>query len=199
MSGARPSSISIYTVAYDAPHRNHPARSWIDEGLRALAARRPRRGPRRGARPRLGVTKGGFYWHFDDRRELLDAILDRWEETSVSEVIERVEARGGDERERLRRLFAIASTSRAFLRADLAVRDWSRREPRVAQRLRRVDNRRMDYMRSLFAGFCADADEVEARCLMTMSLFVGSHFIAGDHGTRSRGEVLELALAWLAA
>ena len=87
---------------------------------------------------RLGVTKGGFYWHFDDRRELLDAILDRWEETSVSEVIERVEAGGGDARERLRRLFAIAASSRAFLRADLAVRDWSRREPRVAERLRRV-------------------------------------------------------------
>ena len=79
------------------------------------------------------------------------------------------------------------------------MRDWARREPRVAQRLRRVDNRRMDYMRSLFAGFCADADEVEVRCLLTMSLFVGSHFIAGDHGDRSRGEVLELALARLAA
>ena len=176
-----------------------PRSSWIDEGLRALARGGPEAVRVEVLARRLGVTKGGFYWHFDDRRELLDAILDRWEETSVSEVIERVEAGGGDARERLRRLFAIAASSRAFLRADLAVRDWSRREPRVAERLRRVDNRRMDYMRSLFAGFCADEDEVEARCLLTMSLFVGSHFIAGDHGNRSRAEVLELALARLAA
>ena len=56
------------------------------------------------------------------------------------------------------------------------MRDWARREPRVAERLRRVDNRRMDYMRSLFGGFCADEDEVEARCLLAFSLFVGSHF-----------------------
>ncbi|MEC7490636.1 MAG: TetR/AcrR family transcriptional regulator [Pseudomonadota bacterium] len=27
---------------------------------------------------RLGVTKGSFYWHFKDRQELLDALLDLW-------------------------------------------------------------------------------------------------------------------------
>jgi AcrR family transcriptional regulator len=176
-----------------------PRSSWIDEGLRALARGGPEAVRVEALARRLGVTKGGFYWHFEGRRELLDAILDRWEETSVSEVIERVESGGGDERARLQRLFAIASASRAFLRADLAVRDWARREPRVAQRLRRVDNRRMDYMRSLFAGFCADADEVEARCLLTMSLFVGSHFIAADHVRRSRADVLELVLERLLA
>ena len=27
---------------------------------------------------RLGVTKGSFYWHFRDRQELLDVLLDLW-------------------------------------------------------------------------------------------------------------------------
>ena len=176
-----------------------PRASWVDEGLRALASGGPDAVRVEALARQLGVTKGGFYWHFDGRRELLDAILDRWEQASIDEVIERIEAGGGDPRARLRRLFAIASSSRGFPRADLAVRDWARREPRVARRLRRVDNRRLDYMRSLFAGFCADADEVEARCLITMSLFVGSHFIAGDHGALSRREVMELVLERLAA
>ena len=57
----------------------------------------------------------------------------------------------------------------------------------------------MDYMRSLFGAFCADEDEVEARCLLAFSLLIGSHFIAADHGGRSRADVLELALARLAA
>jgi hypothetical protein len=30
-----------------------------------------------------------------------------------------------------------------------------------------------------------------------LSLFIGSHFVAADHGSRTRGEVLELALARL--
>jgi hypothetical protein len=123
-------------------------------------------------------------------------MLDAWERTSVDEVIERVEREGGDARDRLRRLFALAATSEAreVLGIDLAVRDWSRREQAVAERLRSVDNRRMDYMRSLFGAFCRDADEVEARCLLVGSLWIGNHFVAADHGARSRAEVLELAL-----
>jgi hypothetical protein len=64
----------------------------------------------------------------------------------------------------------------------------------VAGRLRRVDNRRMDYLRSQFATFCLDADEVETRCMLAFSLLIGNHFIAADHGRRSRAEVLELTL-----
>ncbi len=55
----------------------------------------------------------------------------------------------------------------------------------------------MNYMRSLFRAICEDEDDVEARCPLTFSLFIGSHFISVDHGGRSRAEVLELALEWL--
>ena len=178
-----------------------PRSSWIEEGLRALAAGGPDAVRIEPLAQALGVTKGGFYWHFDDRRALLEEMLDTWERTSVDEVIERVEGEGGDARAKLRRLFALASSSDAgeLLRIDLAVRDWARRDKAVAERLRRVDNRRMDYMRSLFGAFCPDEDEVEARCMLAFSLLIGSHFIAADHGARSRAEVLELALRRLEA
>jgi hypothetical protein len=42
----------------------------------------------------------------------------------------------------------------------------------------------MDYLRSLFSDVCADDDEVEARCMLTFSLWVGSHYIAAGHGGR---------------
>jgi hypothetical protein len=71
------------------------------------------------------------------------------------------------------------------------------REEAVAERLRQVDNRRMNYMRSLFRAICEDDDDVEARCLLVFSLFIGSHFVSADHGGRSRAQVLELALEWL--
>ena len=183
-----------------APTRT-PRTSWIDKGLRALAAGGPDAVRIEPLAQALGVTKGGFYWHFDDRRALLEEMLDTWERTSVDEVIERVEVEGGDARARLRRLFALAATSEALalLRIDLAVRDWSRREEAVAKRLRRVDNRRMDYMRSLFRAFCPEEDEVETRCLLVGSLWIGNHFIAADHGARSRADVMELALRRLLA
>jgi hypothetical protein len=34
--------------------------------------------------------------------------------------------------------------------------------------------------------------------MLAFSLFVGSHFVSADHRGRSRTEVLELALEWLA-
>ena len=177
-----------------APPTRTPRSKWIDAGLRALAAGGPDAVRIEPLAHTLGVTRGGFYWHFDNRRALLDEMLDTWERRSIEEVIERVDRQGGDAKARLRRLFAMASASEELLGIDLAVRDWSRREPPVAERLRRVDNRRMDYMRTLFGAFCPDEDDVEARCLLAASLWIGNHFIAADHGARTRADVLKLIL-----
>jgi len=181
-----------------------PRTSWIEEGLRALAAGGPDAVRIEPLAKALGVTKGGFYWHFEDRRALLEEMLDTWERLSVDEVIERIEGEGGDAKDKLRRLSAIATSSNAVLRIDplridLAIRDWARRDKAVAKRLRRVDNRRMDYMRSLYGAFCRDEDEVEARCMVAFSLWIGNNFIAADHGARSRAEVVALALKRLEA
>ena len=101
----------------------------------------------------------------------------------------------GHARAKLRRLSALAGArKREVLTIDLAVREWARRDRRVARRLKRVDNRRMDYLRTLFGSICRDRDEVEVRCLLFYSLWIGSHFIAADHPERGRSEVVELAL-----
>ena len=181
-----------------APTRT-PRTSWIEEGLRALAAGGPDAVRIELLAQALGVSRGGFYWHFDDRRALLEEILDAWERASVDEVIARVESEEGDARAKLRRLSALAASSDEPLRTDLAVRDWARREPAVAERLRRVDNRRMEYVRSLFGAFCPDEDDVEARCLVFYSLWIGNHFIAADHGSRTRADVVKRALRQLEA
>ncbi len=179
------------------PSARTPRTRWVEEGLRALAAGGPDAVRIDSLAKTLGVTRGGFYWHFEDRAALLEEMLDEWERISVDEAIEQVEGKPGDAQEKLRRLFALAAGSRELLKIDLAVRDWARRDKAVARRLRRVDNRRMEYMRSLFGELCADEDEVEVRCLFAFSLFVGSHFTKADHGSRSRREVLEMALEHL--
>jgi AcrR family transcriptional regulator len=181
-----------------APTRT-PRTSWIEEGLRALGIGGPDAVRIEKLAQALGVTKGGFYWHFDGRPALLEEMLDAWGRLVVDEVMERVESEGGDARAKLRRLFAVASSSPDLLKVELAIRQWGRRDRRVAKRLRRVDNRRMEYMRSLFGAFCSDEDEVEVRCLVAFSLFIGNDFIAADHGPRTREEVLTLAMRRLEA
>ena len=175
-----------------APTRTPPA-DWIDEGLRALGVGGPDAVRVEKLAEALGVTKGGFYWHFADRAALLHEMLDAWERAGVDAVIDRLEAEGGDARAKLRRLFEIASAGDDLMDVELAIRDWARRDKTVARRLRRVDNRRMEYMRALFRDFCDDEDEVEARCILAFSLWIGNHFMAADHGDRTREEALELA------
>jgi AcrR family transcriptional regulator len=176
-----------------------PRHAWIDAGMRALASGGPDAVRIEPLARELGVTKGGFYWHFDGRRALLDEVLDAWESRSITDVIDRVEEDGGDGRAKLRRLFGMAGASGELLSVDLAVRDWSRRDPAVARRLRRADNRRMEYMRPLFAEFAGDADEVEVRCMLSVSLWIGNHFMAADHEGRSRRHVLALTVERLLA
>ena len=179
-----------------APTRT-PRGTWIEAGLRALAAGGPDAVRIEPLAKALGVTRGGFYWHFADRDALLAEMLDTWERATTDEVIGRVEREGGDPAARLLRLSRL--TSPGVVAVDLAVRDWARREQAVAGRLRRIDNRRMAYLRSLFALLGLGAGEVETRCLLYYSLLIGNHFIAGEHGTLSRLDVVELAIRQLAA
>jgi AcrR family transcriptional regulator len=177
-----------------APTRT-PRRTWVEQGLRALAAGGPDAVRIEPLAQALGVTRGGFYWHFADRRALLEEMLDTWERATTEQVIERLEREGGDPGARLRRLFAL--TTPTVVMTDLAIRDWARRDQSVAERLRRVDNRRMEGLRALFGTFCSDPDDVEARCMLYFSLLIGNPLIAADHGVRSRAGVLDLALRHL--
>jgi AcrR family transcriptional regulator len=172
-----------------------PRGKWIEEGLRALSAGGPEAVRIESLAQALGVSKGGFYGYFGNRGALLTEMLDTWEREVTEGVIERVESGGGDARAKLDRLFTIvASGDRPVTgtMAELAIRGWARRDEAVTQRLRRADNRRMEYLRSLFGSFCPDEDDVEVRCMLTFSVRIGTYFIAADHGGRSRAEVMEL-------
>jgi AcrR family transcriptional regulator len=176
-----------------------PRSAWVEAALQALATGGPEGIRVEALAAHLGVSKGGFYWHFDDRAALLEEMLDSWEQRVVGDVIARVESEPGEPRAKLQHLFELATTSSADLLPDLlpvelALRDWSRRDGDVAARLHRVDNQRMEYLRSLFGPICIDEDDVEARSMLAFSLFIGSAFIAAEHPGRSRSQVLQLAI-----
>lgn len=162
--------------------------------MRALAAGGPGAVRVEALAKDLGVSKGGFYWHFDDRRRLLEETLDAWEQAGTEDVIASVESGPADPRARLRRLFELAPTAQGLFAVELALRDWSRRDAGVAARLRGVDERRMAYLRNQFGQFCADEEDTEARSMLAYSLFVGSYFFSAGHGAWTRAEVQQLAI-----
>src|SRR5689334_25262610 len=119
-----------------APVRT-PREDWVAAALAALASGGPAAVRVESLAQSLGVSKGGFYWHFKDRAALLEDVLASWEERMVDEVITQVDrtqvdGTDADARTRLRRLFDLAASRADYLGVELAVRDWARREPDVA-------------------------------------------------------------------
>jgi AcrR family transcriptional regulator len=173
------------------PIRTPPGK-WIEEGLRVLAAGGPDAVRVEVLARALGVTKGGFYNHFDDRPALLGEMLETWERLVIDQVITTVEGEGGDARAKLRTLFALGSSpAQHLLKIELAIRDWARRDKAVAKRLKRIDNRRMEYLRSLFGEICADEEEIEIRCLQVMFIFIGAPLLAADDRGRRRADLVK--------
>lgn len=162
---------------------------WIEEGLEVLADGGPDAVRIEVLAQRLGVTKGGFYGHFTDREALLDEMLDAWEREVVDDVLTTVEADAADARAKAVRA-GMLTFSQQRLPLDLSIRDWARKDPAVAERLRGVDNRRMGLLRETFGAMFEDPDEVEARSLLAFSAAIATHLVAAGHGERTRAEVL---------
>jgi AcrR family transcriptional regulator len=173
-----------------------PRERWVEEGLRALAAGGVDAVRIETLAKAIGVTKGGFYGYFSDRPALLTELLDSWERQCIDDVLDRVAQEHSDVVDQAR-LAGQLTFSDHLLPIDLAIRDWARRDEQVADRLRRVDNRRMQLLRDAIGSFCSDPDEVEARCLLAFCMAIGSHLLAADHPGRTSVEVRARASALL--
>ena len=123
---------------------------WVEAGLKALADQGVEAVRVERLAEALGVTKGSFYWHFTNRDALLAAILEAWSQVATGAIIAEVEAVGGEPFDKLRRLFAIVAGFDG--RMDLAVRRWSAVDPNAREVQRKIDQLRVDYLESLFAG-----------------------------------------------
>ena len=111
---------------------------------------------------KLRVSRGSFYWHFENRQDLLDSMLEWWDREMTDPVIELAGATRGSAQKRL--LAAGESILReGYNEYDVAVRSWADGDKKAARVLRRVLNKRLNYISSLFrdAGFAPS--EAEAR------------------------------------
>jgi AcrR family transcriptional regulator len=113
---------------------------------------------------RLGVSRGSFYWHFRDRADFVRQLVDYWAELFTREVSREVADAREDAEEGLLRLAELI-VSRRLARYDIAVRAWALHDPVAARGVRKVDEYRLQIVRSLFEemGFAGEELETRAR------------------------------------
>jgi AcrR family transcriptional regulator len=120
---------------------------------------------------RLGATKGSFYWHFRDRRALLEAALRRWEREQTEAVINAMEAEP-DLARRLRRLFASAIEGELRDRAELTLLAAAG-DPAVAAVMGRVTDRRVSYMARVFEELGLAPATARSHALIAYNAYLG--------------------------
>ena len=165
--------------------------NWIDFALQRLTEEGIDKVTITGLARELSVTKGSFYWHFKDRDDLLQAMLVRWEESGSKLVFGEVERVGGDAVRRLKHLSDIVIRRYGDqLNLELALRDWGRKDLKIANILRQEDEKRIDYISGLFVEIYGDVKVAEAKAWLLFSLFVGEIIIAAPMKEQSRENML---------
>lgn len=141
---------------------------------------------------KLGVTRGGFYWRFKSREELLDAMLDDWVATNTMPFLAAVSGPGAPA-ERYRSLMRLWIDERDFNPDfDSAVRGWSRISPKVAKTVHEIDDRRIAALKALFEDAGYGADEAFIRARITYFHQVGYYAMGLKESTKRREALSEL-------
>jgi AcrR family transcriptional regulator len=107
---------------------------------------------------RLAISRSSFYWHFKNRRDLLDALLKHWKDVNdnaLRDAVERQESNVADPqevaRERLQHLADLFIYEEGFSsRFDLAIREWARKDAAVAEEVARIDSERIALFQKIF-------------------------------------------------
>lgn len=167
------------------------ARAWIDaahEAFREGGVEAVRVDP---LAKRLGVTRGSFYWHFENRAALLGAVLGRWAH-ETREIVEGNEREGGAADARLLRLLRTCASDDG--RLEMGVRAWAAQDDAAHRIVGQVDEERIAYVAVLLRGTgMLEADTLPSARVVYLA-WLGSY--TGTVPTDAEQRVADMERLW---
>jgi len=102
----------------------------------------------------MQVSRSSFYWYFENRTGLLDALLDHWEAANTAAIAAQAAASAATITEACCNIFRCNVDPDLFdERLDFAVRAWAQQSVKVDRRMRAADAARIDALASMFTRF----------------------------------------------
>ncbi len=141
-----------------------PADAWLKAAYDALVTQGVDAVKTGALADKLGVARSGLYWHFKNRKALLDALLLQWERKNTGNLVARTEAYADTITEAVFNLFDCWMDLDLFdSRLDRAVRNWALGNAQVTAKLRAADTARVAAIRAMFERFGYTPEQAEAR------------------------------------
>jgi len=138
---------------------------WLEIGLLELSKGGANALTIEGLAKSLGINKSGFYWHFKNRKDLLNHLLDFWTHELTEVVTENQDFLSLDPRSRLIKT-AEMIMDYELTRYDMAFRQWARQDTEAAQVVRKVNRLRMNFIRNAFVELGFKGDDLEMRTML---------------------------------
>jgi AcrR family transcriptional regulator len=140
---------------------------------------------------KLNVTKGSFYWHFKNRTELHDALLEYWEKEMTQSVLDAANEFHGSPRQRLiNTLREIIGKERT--KYDPFVRNWARNDPKVKKVVEYIDKIRLSFLHGLFVDIGFDKQEAEIRSRLMYYYICGESTVTVKEPMTKRMKKLDI-------
>ena len=113
----------------------------------------------------LGIARSGFYWHFRDRNDLHNHLLEYWAHEFTDIVVNNPEIQQGKPRERLLKVMKMVKES-GLNSHDAAVLTWADKSPRARKVFDQVYDRRCRFLESIFSELGFKGDDLQTRARM---------------------------------
>jgi len=110
----------------------------------------------------LGTSRSGFYWHFKNRQDLLQHLLDYWVQEYTSILIDDLDVKKLAADKRLLSAMQIIKDEK-LTKYDLAMNAWAKADLQVYEAVKKVIKMRLDFSREIFVELGFDGDELEMR------------------------------------
>jgi AcrR family transcriptional regulator len=140
---------------------------------------------------RLNSSRGGFYWFFSSRQQLLDELIVYWAESSTAlfeKVLQRPKRDGMEEYLALTHLWIDENDYDP--RWDGAVRDWARTSDGVRKVVAKVDHQRIGILEAIFNDMGYQGKEAHIRARIAYYHQVGYYALGVQESRKERLELL---------
>ncbi|OMH30537.1 TetR/AcrR family transcriptional regulator [Motiliproteus sp. MSK22-1] len=112
----------------------------------------------------LNMSRTSFYWHFEHREALLNALIQRWEKKNTGNLISQTERYAESISEAVLNLFDCWINPDLFdARMDFAIRNWAQQAPDLKKTLEHTDQERINAIRAMFTRFDFSEEQADTR------------------------------------